>query len=126
MPDYAKPLDRISVLVSPEQHPKVSKGQAHAVDLACKPGDPVYAIADGKIPHVYADTLDGGIVGGAYFGYDVAVAKGEKMPRFLYAHVAPVAGVARKPKRGDLIGHCTGTFLHLGCNSLAELEKVIG
>jgi len=115
----------ITVIVSPPQHPKVSKGGPYAADIATHPGEPIYAPAKGKIPHAYDDVLDGGVKGGVMFSFDVEVPKGTKPVRFFFAHVDRASRDRAKVEAGDPIGHATGAFLHVGGSSAAELDKLL-
>jgi hypothetical protein len=126
LPEYHRITESGAVLIPLDKHPAVSKGGKFAADITTQAGDPVYAPADGTIPHIYPDTLDGGVKGGAMFTFKVPPdKKGSPAIRFVLAHVVPEPGVPRKPKKGDVIGRTSGDFLHVGCNIKAQLELLL-
>jgi len=121
---YHSPLDHLTIAVGIDQHPKVKPGWP-AVDLYA-PGQAVYAIASGTVAHIYPDDYDGGIAGGSWFKLKIPPAeKGQPLIQAIYAHVVTLDGLDRNVRAGQFLGHVSGQFLHLACNSLDELNKVI-
>jgi len=117
----------VRVVVPPAEHPKVPKGGNHAADIATRPGEPIYAPADGKIPHVGEDQLDGGKLGGTFFTIDLTKAhKSDPAVRFVLAHVNRTDRKRAIVKAGEQIGTASGDFVHLGSNLLGPLEEWIG
>jgi murein DD-endopeptidase MepM/ murein hydrolase activator NlpD len=118
----------INVLVGIDEHPKVAKGGNYAADIATKPGQPVYAPADGKIPHVLPDALDGGTKTSTFFTIDLT--KAQKSPgvpsaNVVFAHLTREDKGRELVKAGDIIGYASGTSLHVGCNNRAVLEAIL-
>lgn len=88
------------------------------VVMPCKVGDPVYAIVDGKIPHVYDYFW-------AYDGVCDESVSSDGLLRWGYNGVVPVDPFVRKPRRGEMIGRTTGTYLEFSCQSKVELFRAV-
>jgi hypothetical protein len=113
------PSTATKILVPPETHPKDWNGWP-AYDLKTKPGDPVYAIDNGKIPHSYADDVDGGMEGAYKSAYD-----SKSGLRWGYAHII-VASVERTEfNKGDVLGTAAGDNVHFCCQNEIELHRAI-
>ncbi len=116
----------LEFLVTVAEHAAVTKGQKFAADIRVAAGQNIHMPAAGKIPHVYRDVFDGGKVGGSYFGIDITPEKkGDPLVKFLLAHLVAAEPFVRRPAKGDVIGHATGEFLHVGCNNRAALEALL-
>jgi murein DD-endopeptidase MepM/ murein hydrolase activator NlpD len=118
----------VRVIVPPDQHPRVPRGGNHAADILTVPGEPIFAPAGGKVPHVGADTLDGGTVTSVMFPLDVPPDhKGDETGYvvFVFAHLNRDDRKRTVVAAGDVLGTAAAGFLHIGCNNAAALQAVL-
>jgi hypothetical protein len=118
---YAAPLAQAGtkVLVAPEAHPKDWNGWP-AFDLKTKKGEPVYAVADGKIPHSYPDDVDGGMPGAHKSAFD-----GKDGLRWGYAHIIVTTMDRQEFKRGAQLGTAASDQIHFCCQNQVELCRAV-